>query len=389
MSDEGPIWLPEPAAPDPTYSPNTGPPEPLTRWLARSTVPRARALRRFLNENLALVPEQLQRSVYRRLEKQSRSAVFELVVARTLQVMGASIQVEASAPGGSRPDFRARFPEGTVIVEATSPVFDAEFGEDFARWDGLRHVIKRRAPRGWIVWIRALPPIGRDQPLGDFKRVVDRLFAGVSPAGKLAAAMELGTTSVEEAVLGGPIRMELRPRGDLSAEAEVVGPASTHWGDSESVIRAAVRRKRPQVRGSDAPVIVAVDRPPPAGESDVEDFDIALYGRTVGYVAPGIGEYASGFDPSGEWAQGLNEDRPPTIAAVLAFVGIGYTGGPDPVLYLHPRFRGQLPDGLTALRCRWYDPRANAVVERSPKTPGVLRRIAWVDPSVLKDDRDA
>ncbi len=218
--------------------------EPLTRWLARSTVPKARALRRFLNENLDLVPEKLQRSVFSRLEKQSRSAIFELVVARTLQAMGATIQVEATASGGSRPDFLARFPDGTVIVEATSPAFDAAFGEDFARWDGLRYVINRRAPKGWIVWIRALPPIQRDQPLGQFKRVVSRLFDGVGPAGERAIRMELSTTRAEAAKLGGEIRLELQPRGDWDDGVEIVGPPSTHFSDSESVIREAVRRKR-------------------------------------------------------------------------------------------------------------------------------------------------
>lgn len=128
---------------------------------------------------------------------------------------------------------------------------------------------------------------------------------------------------------------------------------------------------------------------PPAGESDLEDFDTALYGRTLAYVAPGIGQYALGFDPNGEWARGLDEDRPPTISGVLAFIGVGYTGGPDPVLFLHPRFRGELPVGLTALRRRWYDPDANAVVEQPPETEGILRRIEWVDPSALRDDRDA
>jgi hypothetical protein len=42
----------------------------------------------------------------------------------------------------------------------------------------------------------------------------------------------------------------------------------------------------------------------------------------------------------------------PTWAAVLAFVNVYLGGGVDPVLYLHPRFQGDLPETLTSIERR-------------------------------------
>ena len=84
-------WLPEPSRADDTYA-NQG--ELLSDWLKRSTVPRAREARRFLNENLAKVPQDHQLGLYRALHERWHSALSGLIVARTLQLLGGDIEAE-------------------------------------------------------------------------------------------------------------------------------------------------------------------------------------------------------------------------------------------------------------------------------------------------------
>src|SRR5947209_7447095 len=112
------VWVPEPARPDPTWA-RRG--ERRLDWVARSTIPRAAAARRFLNDNLAELPTQGQQLVYQGLRTRWPSAFFELVVGRTLQVLGADITVEEEQSDGKRIDFSARFPDAMVAVEAVSP----------------------------------------------------------------------------------------------------------------------------------------------------------------------------------------------------------------------------------------------------------------------------
>src|SRR5215204_7102167 len=90
--DENPekVWFPEPEKRDDSPS-RRG--ESTPSWLARSTRPKAACLRAFLNRNLAALPKECQQNLYRhlRLDDKYESAFFELVVARMLQELGASI----------------------------------------------------------------------------------------------------------------------------------------------------------------------------------------------------------------------------------------------------------------------------------------------------------
>jgi hypothetical protein len=52
------------------------------------------------------------------------STFFELIVARLLQELGASLVSEGSNREGRRPDFTAQFSDGAIIVEAKAPVFN-------------------------------------------------------------------------------------------------------------------------------------------------------------------------------------------------------------------------------------------------------------------------
>jgi hypothetical protein len=97
-------WLREPATNDDTWA-RTG--EGLLDWLARSTLPRAREARRFLRFNLSILPTSWEERLCHELETRWQTAFFELVVARTLQAVGATLEVEVATASGTKPDFLA------------------------------------------------------------------------------------------------------------------------------------------------------------------------------------------------------------------------------------------------------------------------------------------
>src|SRR3982750_4346859 len=113
--DETPkkVWFPEPEKRDDSPSHRE---ESTPSWLARSTQPKASHLRVFLNRNLTALPKECQQSLYRhlRLDDKYGSAFFELVVARMLQELGASIICEPeNEVDGTKIDFLARFTDYT------------------------------------------------------------------------------------------------------------------------------------------------------------------------------------------------------------------------------------------------------------------------------------
>lgn len=377
------IWFPEPSTPDPTYSPDTGPPEPPTAWLLRSTVPGARALRDFLNQNMSMLPEEHQAQLFARMHKQFSQAVFELTVARTLQEMGAEVDVEPTNPDGSRLDFRAKFPDGTVAVEATCPVYNSSAARDLATWSPLRYIIKRRAPRGWIINARHLPLLNPHAGYGEFKRIVTRLFKAVPDAQDHGARIYLQTTDEEADRLGGAIGLELQARSQLDQPSEVMGPATAFIDNSEEVIRETLRRKSYQARRAEVPVLLAVCAPPVMSQSNLRMFDITLFGRTVAYMDGNGGQQRTGFSASGAWTRDGLQPGTPTFAGLLAFLHETFTGGSDPVLYLHPQFHGMLPGLILDLAHRRYSPERPWVIERRQYGAPVWPRINWIDPEVF------
>ena len=67
--------------------------------------------------------------LYRALHERWHSAFSELIVARTLQLLGGDIEAEPESEAGTRIDFRACFADGEVGVEVVSPVIDPDAGE--------------------------------------------------------------------------------------------------------------------------------------------------------------------------------------------------------------------------------------------------------------------
>jgi hypothetical protein len=269
-------WFPEPVTKDDTYA---GRLESTPSWLARSTLDLASECRTFLNRNLSALPEGCQRGIGQRLktDQHYRSAFFELVVARTLQMLGASITCEPENPvDGTKIDFMARVSNYEIGVEATSPLFDRETGETAKNNATLIESIEDLVPSGWAVGIGSLPDLGPSDSKKPFKSAVRQMLDVLPPApGE-------GNQEVLRELPEGEIRLTLFPKAamGLREDTRIVWEAPlTTIDDSKRVIRDAVEGKRRQARNVAAPVLVAVD-----GKGIVtrlEDFDMALFGHSA------------------------------------------------------------------------------------------------------------
>ena len=363
------VWFPEPSRVDDSAA-SRG--EPTTDWLKRSTHPRAKAARHFLNENLSALPSEHQDVLYRMLHERWHSAFFELIVGRTLQVLGATIEVEPGGASDTRIDFVARFPDTTVAVEAVSPVFGSEVGETAKRRNPLLDIVESESPPDVWVMVSSLPNLGPQDSKKRFRNTVRRL---------LARAGEVGPSPVDvvEELPEGTVRLTLVKKGSAVTSGRSVGvePALTTWDDTEQRVRRAVARKRRQGREAVGPALVAVHATGIA--SSYEEFDLALFGRNVAKVYPSGQLLGTRFEADGAFGKGSGE---PTWAAALAFLNVGFLGGPDPILYLHPRFGGRLPEALLTLERRTYDAGAGKIVMREPSKTGVLDALKFVSRDV-------
>lgn len=360
------MWFPEPARLDNSWAKRG---EPTTDWLERSTNARARAIRRFLNENLSALPPEYQGFLYRMLHERWHSGFFELIVGRTLQILGADIEAEPGGASNTRIDYAAHFPDANATVEAVSPVFDSTVGETAKKRNPLLDIIESESPADIWVMVSTLPDIGPQDSKKRFRSTIRRLLATTGDIGS-------SPLEVSEELLEGTIRFTLVKKGATVPPGKSVGsePPLTSFDNTEQRIRRAVARKRRQGRHSgDAPALVAIHAT--GISSSYEEFDQALFGRDVATVDSRGHLLSTEFKADGMFAEGSGE---PTWAAVLAFLGVGFMGGPDPILYLHPRFEGKLPDALLALEERVYDPELGKFIVREPLRAGVLEGMGFV-----------
>lgn len=356
------IWLPEPAQDDNSYK-HRG--EHTLHWLARSSTPLARRCRGFLNENLSRFPVETQEYFRRCLRSRWYDTLFELVVARLLQEMGAEVSFEIKNREGKCPDFIARFPDAPIIVEAVSPVYNPEVeGESTSRIP-LLDFIESKVPDGWRVEVWKLPDIGPSDSKREFKKAIERMLAIPPPTDSsidVECALELST---------GMIRLHLSS-SISQGDKIIVEPPLTAWGDSEKRIKNALHRKRKQVRNSDLPVLLAIQNSSIIAR--FEDYDIALFGRTLDRRRTVGG---TGFSPTGA----LNEkrDKTPTYAGVLAFLEMSFPGGgPAPVLYQHSRFSGTLPKAVLELELRRYDEQAACIRVKESENADLMQGLRFV-----------
>jgi len=346
------VWFPEPAEEDDSIARHG---EGTYGWLSRSTSARAKDCRRFLNENVNRVPRNWQTKLHNDFRTREWSSVFfELIVARILELLGGSIEVEVPiAETNKRPDFIARFPDGVITVEATIPEINRRINRQTAENEELVRIIETLTPAKWSVRAWRLPRVGPSDSKKDFKRTIQGIFA------KLPADPGPDQEPIEVELYYGELMLTLHPGRKGKRAVKVRGMASGP-DDTEQKIRAIVNRKKKQVRKSTTPVFLAVSTSPFGGR---DDYDGALFGLTYEHVDHKGATIASGFDPVGVF--GSKRSEPPTIAGVLAFMEVGFPGVADPVLYLHPRFNGPLPESLKRLEQRTYQEGKGVSVQRA------------------------
>jgi hypothetical protein len=353
------VWFQEPSVADNSFA--TRGEHPLD-WLSRSTNLRAKECRRFLNEHLTRLPSEDQRDVFHRLRPQWDSTFFELIVARLLQELGATLSFEHPNRAGKRPDFTALFPDSTIVVEATVPVFDKEPPEHV----DLHNIIESNLPEGWWIGVCELPQIGPNDSKKDFKAVVGKMLK-IPPPEDNEASMQLIAPFPS-----GTLRLQLFPRhiacDRLGWEAPV-----TVKDHSETRIRSAVKKKRKQARGTSAPVLLAIRAS--GVSSDFGDFDRALFGRSY-EVHTLSHKLESGFRADG--VLNVKGSGPPTIAGVLAFLEVNFHVCTAPVLYNHPRVTGVLPLALRQLEQRTYDSATNSILTEDSSIAGLMDQLNFV-----------
>jgi hypothetical protein len=354
------VWFPEPASPDPTFARRR---EPTVAWIRRSTVGRAVATRAMLNQNIACLPLKFQESLVPRLDHEWASAYFELAVARVLQQLGATLAVEKPTLSGKRPDYLAHFADGSVTVEAVSPVINAELKAEDALSAPLYDEIMHAAPEGWWIFVHDLPSIGPNESRRWFRKLIRQLLEVPRPGADAQPIV------LDEPTPFGRLRLELRPRADggLGIGTEAVRGA---WDDTKSRIISAVNRKRRQVRAAATPVLLAINASGIA--SCMEDFDVALFGHQVDEVDMYGRRLGTSYRFDGALSRPSADGRPPTYAGVLAFHSEGLHVD-DPVLYLHPRFGGALPRSLLSLELRTVGPDPDGMRTVPASRRGVLR----------------
>ena len=317
--------------------------EGFASFLRRSTSPVARRIRRFVNGNLAKLPPDARAGICRGINSpRFHQANLELIVGRTFQELGATrLDYERLQPNGKRPDFLATFEDASVFVDATHPAWNADLERRHHANQRLLDVIESVIPPGWSFAANRLPRIGLSSPIGAFRRAVVTSFASLP----IASGPEQIQVQSSDPDLR--FKLELWAPRRSTERAWLAGPGVAEFIATELQIREAVRKKRDQLRGLPHPAIVAIGG---ALGGALDDFDIALFGRTVGYIDASGKERPGQFERSGLFAK-LGGSTP-TIAGVFAYIGMDVTAGNDPILYLHPRFTGVLPRALMALRVR-------------------------------------
>jgi hypothetical protein len=231
-----PVWFPEPSLSDESWGRRD---ESVTSWVGRATLPRAQATRRFLNDNLAMLPDEQQAALYRALHNRWPSAFFELIVARTLQVLGASVELEPGGAQDIRIDYVARFPQSTVSVEAVAPTFNVAVGEQVKQRNPLLDIIEVLAPPDLWILVESLPGLGPNDSKKRFRNVIKRLFADVAEA-DISSPSEF----VEE-LPQGTLRLRVMPKGPSASTGRSIGsePLVATFDDTEQRVRRAVGHK--------------------------------------------------------------------------------------------------------------------------------------------------
>lgn len=328
------VYFPEPSRPDETWP---GWDETAVEWFRRSSQPRARAVREFLNRNLAYFPTKHAKSLPPKLNQDWQSFFFEIVVGRYLQVLGAEVEHEPLGSNGTHIDYRATFPDGVVSVECVSKRFNLKAQRTMQQQRKMAAMLDGVGPTKWAIQLNELPVCNSPD---EFRPYVDRArhFYDTLPE-----PVETGPRfEFEWEGDGGRMAIEAIPFPDGTVPNHL-GPGVLYMDDSMLRLKDALidSHKRKQARGAIRPVFLAIDCP--FGGPDADDFDEALFGQTVQHMdidARTIVGYS--FNSNGL----LVTDKDIPFAGVIAFLNMSMVGAADPVLYLNPYQPSRLPSGI-------------------------------------------
>ena len=373
------VYFPEPTSPDESWQEWD---ETAVNWLARSTQPRARAIREFLNVNLGNFSPKDAKSLAQKLKQDWQSFFFEIVVGRYLQVLGAEVEYEPDGSNGTHVDYRATFPDGVVVsVECVSKRFNQEPQQTIERNANLARMLAEVGPTGWIIEFKRFPEADSADAFRPYVENAKQFYSTLPEPAADGRHVEFVSQGAN-----GPMELDAIPfpRGTV---AKHLGPAVTYVDDSIVSLKNALvdRHKRKQARGAIPPVFLAIDCP--FNGPDAEDFDQVLFGQTVDHR-----DFDSGtslgitFNPNGL----LVTDKDIPFAGVLAFLRLSMVGATDPVIYLNPYQRWKLPAALTSHETRvWTSGIKRTDAIREPII-NLVRFVEWPDiglPSASPDER--
>jgi hypothetical protein len=354
-------YFPEPTADDRTWARVDEEPGD---WLARSTLPRAKAIRASLNLNLSRFDPKHARSVAKRLRTDWRSHYFELVVGRYLQEAGALIEYEPRGSNGTHVDYRATFADGVSSIECVAKVYNKAALDEQKRTARLLSRLEMVCPRGWALLVHEVPLVS----LGEFSQYLE-------PAAAWLARLPDPTDEADQREFGvgtGQHRLAFTvlPRPD--AEAPIWAfPAVGYVDNSIQRVQQTLsdRRKRRQAVGATPPVLLAIDAP--FAGPDVESLDQALIGQTMEHLGFNLETLGYSFKPNGA----LVADPACPFAGVLAFGDCGVFSAKEPVLYLNPHQPWGLPAALAGLETRSFA--TDGVVIRPASRSGAMGAVSF------------
>jgi hypothetical protein len=350
------VYFPEPTLADETWP---GWDETAVEWLMRSTQPRARAVRKFLNTSLRCFTPARAKRLAKKLNEDWQSFFFEIVVGRYLQVLGAEVEPEPVGTNRTRIDYRVTFPDGIVVsVECVSKRFNQGAQRTMDLHSKMSRMLDDAGPTNWIVEFKQLPDANAPDQFRPYVEQARRFYSAL-PEPK-ADGQRVGF-----AWEGASGRLELEaiphPNGTMPTH---IGPAVTFYDDSILRLKSALndKQKRKQALGAHPPVFLAIDCP--FNGPNTEDFDQALFGQTVDHRELDSGKsFGTSFDANGL----LVTDRGIPFAGVLAFLDLSVVGGSDPVLYLNPYQLWKLPAALARHQTRnWISRIETTAATREP-----------------------
>jgi hypothetical protein len=339
------VWLKEPLEKDNTWA-NYG--EHTLDWLARSTLPRAKQMRTFLNHNLSELPSKFAEKLKHDLRYRWKTAFFELIIGRMLQETGFNFENEKKLSNGKKPDFLIETSIGEIVIEATSPIINSKVGEFYKKRIPLIEILEKNAPKNWIINIHKLPDIGFNDSKKAFKNFIKKEF-------KKVAISNSTSYKISERFPEGRLELYLIFKSN-SDRSIGIHPAVSYAENSIYRIENSIRDKRNQLRGINKPVILAIQGSNTG--TDLNDFDQVLFGHTFTRLNQNREKVEKGFHADGEF---ISDNHDPTYEGILAFHEIGFTQLKLPTLYLHQNARRELSDIFKYLNIRYYDESTNSI----------------------------